>query len=93
MEFEDVKFEMLYNGICHTDCHFGLNHLHRTVYPFVPGHELLGRVVEVGKNVTKFAIGDNVGVGTMVGACMNCKQCKEGDEQYCEPGRVGTYGG
>jgi len=90
---DDVKFEMLYNGICHTDCHIGLNHMHRTMYPCVPGHELLGKVVEVGKNVTKFKAGDHIGVGCMVGACLDCKQCKNGDEQYCMSGMIGTYNG
>ncbi len=63
---------MLYCGVCHTDCHFGKNHLHMTTYPFVGGHELLGRVVEVGSKVTKFAVGDNVGVGCFVDACLEC---------------------
>ena len=90
---DDVKFEMLYNGICHTDCHIGLNHLHGTTYPCVPGHELLGKVVEVGKNVTKFAIGDHVGVGCMVGSCLECAHCLAGDEQYCMKGTIMSYNG
>ncbi len=63
---------MLYCGICHSDCHVGHNHFHSTVYPFVGGHELLGKVVEVGSKVTKFAVGDHVGVGCVVDACLEC---------------------
>jgi len=90
---EDVRFEILYNGICHSDCHIGNNDTHSTIYPCVPGHEILGRVTEVGKNVKKFKIGDNIGVGCFVGACMECKQCKDGEEQYCDKGMVLTYNG
>ena len=69
----DVKFELLYSGICHTDCHYGDNAFGRTVFPLVPGHELLGRVVEVGSSVTKFAVGDNCAVGCFVDSCLDCK--------------------
>ena len=69
----DVKFELLYCGICHTDCHYGDNSFGRTVFPLVPGHELLGRVVEVGKSVTKFAVGDTCAVGCFVDSCLDCK--------------------
>lgn len=64
-----------------------------TTYPVVPGHELLGRVVEIGPKVTKFKIGDNVGVGCFIDACLNCPRCKDGEEQYCDNGRVFTYNG
>lgn len=84
----DVKFEVLYCGICHYDADIGLNNHHHTTYPCVPGHELLGRVTELGINVTKFKIGDLVGVGCMVGACLDCKQCNNGDEQYCDNGMM-----
>jgi len=77
---DDVKFEMLYNGVCHTDCHIGKNEFHVTQYPLVPGHELLGRVTEVGSNVHKFKIGDIVGVGCIVGSCLDCKHCDNDDE-------------
>jgi len=76
----DVKFEMTYCGICHTDIHFGRNHLGGSVYPLVPGHELIGRVVEVGNKVVKVKVGDNVGVGCIVDSCLDCQVCKDGDE-------------
>lgn len=65
----------------------------RTKYPCVPGHELCGRVVEVGEKVTKVKVGDNVGVGCFIDACLDCPRCNEGDEQYCNNGMTGTYGG
>ena len=75
----DVKFEMLFCGICHSDCHIGLNHMgpygRGCHYPFVGGHELLGRVTDVGPKVTKFKVGDNVGVGCFVGSCGDCPSC------------------
>ena len=75
-----VKFEMLYAGICHTDCHFAENILGDTYYPCVPGHELLGVVTEIGSKVTKFKVGDHVGVGCIVDACLECEHCKNGEE-------------
>jgi len=63
---------MLYAGVCHSDCHVGNNELGTTKYPFVPGHELLGRVTEVGKNVINFKEGDIVGVGCITDACLEC---------------------
>ena len=77
---DHVKFELLYSGICHTDCHIGKNHMGFTRYPCVPGHELIGTVTEVGKNVTRFKVGETVGVGCMVDTCLNCPQCLQGDE-------------
>ena len=82
----DVKFEMKYCGICHSDCHLGLNHLGGSMYPMVPGHELCGTVTEVGAKVTKVKVGDNVGVGCIIDSCLECNTCKGGDEQYCEGG-------
>lgn len=82
----DVKFEMKYCGVCHSDCHLGLNHLGGSMYPMVAGHELCGTVVEVGAKVTKVKVGDNVGVGCIADACLGCDTCKGGDEQYCEKG-------
>lgn len=76
-----VRFEMLFCGICHSDCHHGLNHLGGSMYPMVPGHELVGRVVEVGNEVTKVKVGDIVGVGCIMDACLECDTCKnDGDE-------------
>lgn len=89
----DVHIEMKYCGVCHTDLHFAKNDLGNTEYPLVPGHELAGVCVAVGSKVTKFAVGDHVGVGCFVDSCLECKQCKSGDEQYCSKGMTGTYGG
>ena len=80
-----VRFEMLYAGICHTDLHIGRGQTPFPVqYPFVGGHELLGKVVEVGTGVTKVKVGDHVTVGCFVESCLNCEFCKDGDEQYCD---------
>jgi len=88
----DVKFEMTYCGICHSDCHIGLNEMGNCIYPIVPGHELVGTVVEVGSKVTKVKVGDNVGVGCISDGCLNCTTCEKGDEQYCLGGKsVHTY--
>jgi uncharacterized zinc-type alcohol dehydrogenase-like protein len=89
----DVKIEILYCGVCHSDLHFARNEWHFTVYPAVPGHEIVGRVTEVGAKVTGFKVGEQVGVGCLVDSCRTCAACKEGLEQYCETGQVGTYGG
>lgn len=88
----DIKIDMLYSGICHTDIHFA-KEMPTTVFPVVPGHELLGRVVEVGSKVTKVKVGDIAGVGCLVDSCRNCGNCNRGDEQYCEKGHVLTYNG
>ena len=88
-----VNFEVLYSGICHSDIHVGTNEFKNCVYPFIPGHEILGRVLEVGSKVTKVKVGDNVGVGVFVDACLNCDMCRDGDENYCMNGMVGTYNG
>lgn len=72
--------------------HFVKNDLGFSAYPMTPGHELAGVVTAVGKNVTKFAVGDNVGVGCMVDACQSCKSCNRFEEQYCATGSVFTYG-
>jgi len=89
----DVKFTVEYCGICHSDVHHGLNHLSKTVYPVVPGHELVGTVTEIGADVKGIKVGDHVGVGVFVDACLNCGFCKGGDEQYCEKGKTLTYNG
>jgi uncharacterized zinc-type alcohol dehydrogenase-like protein len=89
----DVKIKILFCGVCHSDLHFARNEWHFTVYPAVPGHEIVGQVVELGSAVKDLAIGDQVGVGCMVDSCRTCASCKEGLEQYCEVGNTGTYGG
>lgn len=90
---DDVRIRILYCGICHSDIHMARNEWHNTIYPVVPGHEIIGQVTEVGKNVKKFKVGDHVGVGCLVGSCGNCAGCDEGCEQYCENGMVLTYNG
>ncbi len=90
---EDVEIEILYCGVCHSDLHFARDEWHFTVYPAVPGHEIVGRVTSVGSGVTKFKVGENAGVGCIVDSCRQCSACKSNLEQYCEKGMVGTYGG
>jgi uncharacterized zinc-type alcohol dehydrogenase-like protein len=87
----DVEIEILFCGVCHSDLHTARNEWHNTVYPCVPGHEIVGRIISVGDHVSKFKIGDLAGVGCMVDSCRECEYCKEGLEQYCEVGNTGTY--
>ncbi|MCA0132734.1 NAD(P)-dependent alcohol dehydrogenase [Winogradskyella alexanderae] len=89
---DDVAIEILYCGVCHSDLHFARNDWGMTQYPVVPGHEIVGRVSNVGKNVTKHKKGDLVAVGCLVDSCRSCDNCKVDLEQYC-PEWVGTYGG
>ena len=90
---KDVQIEILYCGVCHSDLHTARNEWKNTLYPSVPGHEIVGRVVAVGPQVTKFRAGDIAGVGCLIGSCGHCPSCGEGLEQYCENGFVGTYNG
>ncbi len=87
----DVVIEILYSGVCHSDIHNVNNDWGGAKYPMVPGHEIIGRVIHVGKAVTKFEIGDYAGVGCMVDSCQHCKSCEMGLEQYCEEGNTLTY--
>ena len=87
----DVQIEILYCGVCHSDIHQVRNEWGGTMYPIVPGHEIVGRVTKVGSAVKKFKEGDLAGVGCLVDSCRDCQNCKEGLEQYCENGSVGTY--
>ena len=89
----DVVMEILYCGVCHSDLHWARNDWGGTVFPTVPGHEIVGRVTAVGSDVTQHRIGDHVGVGCMVDSCLACDQCRKGDEQLCREGNVATYGG
>jgi uncharacterized zinc-type alcohol dehydrogenase-like protein len=86
-----VAIDILYCGVCHSDLHTARNDWGGTSYPVVPGHEIIGRIVEVGSEVSRFKIGDNVGVGCMVDSCQHCASCEKGDEQYCENGATFTY--
>lgn len=90
---EDVRIDILYCGVCHSDIHQARNEWQNTVYPCVPGHEIVGRVSEVGSAVQKIKVGDLAGVGCMVDSCRECTNCREGLEQYCDNGFVGTYNG
>ena len=89
----DVLIDITWCGVCHSDIHTARNEWGRTKYPIVPGHEIIGKVSAVGADVTKHKVGDTVGVGCLVDACLTCGACHDGDEQYCEKGSVGTYGG
>ncbi len=89
----DILIEIRYCGVCHTDIHFLKNDLGFSVYPLVPGHEIVGTVTQTGAHVTKFREGDVVGVGCLVESCRVCTSCKEGEEQYCLNGAVYTYNG
>ena len=87
----DVHIEILFCGVCHSDLHTARGEWPGTVYPCVPGHEIVGRVVAVGSGVKKFTTGQTVAVGCLVDSCRTCASCREGLEQYCETGMVMTY--
>lgn len=87
----DVAIEILYCGVCHSDLHTARNDWGNTIYPVVPGHEIIGRVLGVGPEVTRFKPGDPVGVGCMVDSCRHCAACEQGLEQYCEEFPTFTY--
>ena len=89
----DVKIDILYCGVCHSDLHTARNEWNNTLYPSVPGHEIVGRVTAVGEAVSRFKVGDIAGVGCLVDSCRTCPSCGEGLEQYCENGFTGTYNG
>jgi uncharacterized zinc-type alcohol dehydrogenase-like protein len=88
----DVQVDIIYCGVCHSDIHMAHNDWGMTVYPLVPGHEIVGRVKQVGDQVSNFGVGDLVGVGCMVESCRQCQPCKDDLEQHCEKGMVMTYG-
>ena len=89
----DVRIDILNCGVCHSDLHTVRDEWQNTLYPSVPGHEIVGRITAVGNAVDGFKIGDIAGVGCMVDSCRQCASCKEGEEQYCEAGFTGTYNG
>ncbi len=88
---DDVQIDILYCGVCHSDLHQARNEWGGSIYPMVPGHEIVGKVINTGKDVTKFQINDIVGVGVIVDSCNTCKNCHAGYEQYCEEGATVTY--
>lgn len=87
----DVQIEILYCGVCHSDLHQVKNEWKNTIYPLVPGHEIVGRVTAIGKEVRNFKVGDIAAVGCLVGSCKKCPSCHDDLEQYCEQGMVFTY--
>ena len=89
----DVAIDILFCGVCHSDLHAAKDEWGEVNRPFVPGHEIIGRVSAVGPAVSRFKTGDLVGVGCMVDSCLRCSSCDEGLENYCEHGMVGTYMG
>ncbi|ATB70204.1 NADP-dependent alcohol dehydrogenase C 1 [Sulfurospirillum diekertiae] len=89
---KDVAMKLHYCGVCHSDIHHGHEDWRKEKFPLVPGHELAGVVTAIGSSVSKFKVGDRVGVGCMVNSCHHCEMCDMGMEQYCENGAVFTYG-
>ena len=87
----DVAIDILHCGVCHSDLHTARGEWGHTTFPCVPGHEIVGRVKAIGEGVSKFKVGDIVGVGCMVDSCQHCRPCADGLEQYCENGMTGTY--
>ena len=92
---QDVQIDILYCGVCHSDLHQVRNDWKNTIYPCLPGHEIVGRVAATGDEVTKFAVGDLVGVGCLVDSCRECAACRDGIERSCEGplGPLFTYNG
>ena len=89
----DVAIDIRYCGVCHSDLHFVRSEWGEVPYPAIPGHEIVGHVTAVGSDVTKFKVGDVVGVGCLVDSCRTCGSCRDGLENYCENGWTGTYMG
>jgi len=87
----DVQIEILYCGVCHSDIHQARGEWGGSIFPMVPGHEVVGRITKVGEHVTKFKVGDLAGVGCFVDSCRSCPSCLANEEQYCDGGMVGTY--
>lgn len=88
---DDVLIDIKYCGVCHSDLHQARDEWGNAIFPMVPGHEIAGLVSKLGSKVSKFKVGDKVGVGCLVDSCRTCESCNDGLEQYCEVGNVGTY--
>jgi alcohol dehydrogenase (NADP+) len=88
---DDVQVKILFSGICHSDIHQARDEWGGSIYPMVPGHEIIGEVLAVGSDVTRFMVGDRVGVGVMIDSCCSCRNCNREMEQYCVEGMTGTY--
>jgi uncharacterized zinc-type alcohol dehydrogenase-like protein len=93
LDLHDVLIEIKYAGICHSDIHTAHGEWGPVNYPLVPGHEIAGIVTDIGAEVTKYKVGDRVGVGCMVDSCGECENCRKGEEQYCLKGNIQTYAG
>lgn len=91
MRPDDVLIDIKFSGICHSDIHTAFGEWGEAIFPLVPGHEIAGVVEAVGAEVTKFAVGDRVGVGCFVDSCGECEYCLQGEEQFCTKGVVSTY--
>jgi uncharacterized zinc-type alcohol dehydrogenase-like protein len=89
----DIAFDITYAGICHSDIHQAREEWGPAIFPMVPGHEIVGLFTAIGAGVTKFAIGDRVGVGVFIDSCGTCENCQAGAQQYCLDGMTGTYNG
>jgi uncharacterized zinc-type alcohol dehydrogenase-like protein len=89
----EVLIDILYCGVCHSDIHQVRDEWGGSIFPMVPGHEIVGTVVKAGRQVSKWKIGDTVGVGCFIDSCHECEACKEGEEQFCESGMSATYNG
>jgi len=87
----DVQIDILYCGVCHSDIHQVRNEWGNSIYPMVPGHEIVGRVVKTGAHVKNFKVGDLAGIGCFVDSCRTCPNCLAGEEQFCDEGMTGTY--
>ncbi len=92
---KEIEIRVLYCGVCHSDIHQVKNEWHNTIYPCMPGHEVIGRVTRIGPGVTRHKVGDLVGVGCMIDSCGHCEPCRSSNENYCESpnGWLGTYNG
>ena len=89
----DVAFDIAFAGICHSDIHQAREEWGKALFPMVPGHEIVGTVTSIGSNVTRFKVGDTIGVGVFIDSCRHCPNCKRGLQQYCLEGMTGTYNG
>jgi len=87
----DIAIDILYCGVCHSDLHMARNEWGNSIFPMVPGHEIVGKVTFVGSAVTKFKVGQIAAIGVIVDSCRSCPSCNAGHEQYCENGMVLTY--
>lgn len=89
----EIQIDIMFCGVCHSDVHQARNEWKNTIYPCMPGHEIIGRVVKTGSKAAKFKVGELAGIGCMIDSCHHCESCKEGLEQYCDKGFLGTYNG